>query len=305
MTTPATAPASQLRSERSPDGVVTLWLAQPTRSVVVLDKWLLGELHRFFDWLATQPAPTGFVLMSDNPRTFVAGADLAEIDALDDAALHEYLADGARAFARITHLPCSSVACVHQTALGGGLEIAMHCDALIAQLPAPGAKPWRVGLVEAAMGLCPGWGGTQMLPARIDPAEAIRATALGTTWTIDQAPAGLFAELVPADDDLRAAAVRWIKRTPRTAAPSAPKSIDARNRATIASALAAVAPTLPTTPSAKAVIEAVGVGLDNGDRSWSAATAAERRLLVGLRHTPEAREKLDAFLKKSPAPANR
>lgn len=292
----------QLRSERSTDGVVTLWLSQPTRQVIVLDKWLLGELHSFFDWLDAQAAPTGFVLMSDNPRTFVAGADLAEIDSLDDAALHDYLANGARAFARITQLPCPSVACVHQTVLGGGLEIAMHCDALIAQRPAQGAKPWRLGLVEATMGLCPGWGGTQMLPARIDPAAAIRATALGTTWTIDQPPVGLFAEVVGFDADLREAGVQHVKQHARTKPSGDPVAIDARNREAIAAALVTVEPTLPATPSTRAVVEAVRTGLDHG---WSAALAAERRLLVGLRHTPEARERLDAFLKKSSAPASR
>jgi 3-hydroxyacyl-CoA dehydrogenase/enoyl-CoA hydratase/3-hydroxybutyryl-CoA epimerase len=285
----------QLRHERSSDGIVTLWLARPERPVVVLDQWLLDQLHLFFDWLGTQPAPTGFVLMSDNPRTFVAGADLAEIDVLDDASLHAYLTEGAHAYARITRLPCPSVACVHRTALGGGLEIALHCDGLLAQLPPPGEKPWRVGLPEAGLGLCPGWGGTQMLPARIDPAEAIRATAAGTTWPIDKCPPGLFDEIVPAGGDLRAAAVRYIRNNPRAGTPSVPRSIDAGNRDAVGAALAALRSTLPDTPAAHAVVEAVTIGIADG---WTAAIAAERRLLVGLRHTPEAREKLAAFLKR-------
>lgn len=286
---------TQLRSDRTRDGIVTLWLAQPKRSVVVLDQWLLTQLHLFFDWLATQPEPAGFILRSDNDRTFVAGADLAEIDALDDAALHAYLTEGAHAFARITRLPCPSVALVHRTALGGGLEVAMHCDALIAQRPAPGEKPWRVGLPEAGLGICPGWGGTQMLPARIDPAEGIRATALGTTWTIDAAPAGLFDDVIAHDADAHAAAVEFIQANPRAGGPTIPRSIDPGNRAAITAALEAVRTSLPQTPAADGVVEAIEVGLAEG---WSAAIAAERRLLVGLRHTPQAREKLDAFLGK-------
>jgi len=284
-----------LRHDRSAEGIVTLRLAQPHRPVVVLDKWLLEQLHLFFDWLGTQPRPTGFVLMSENPRTFVAGADLAEIDALDDASLHAYLTEGAQAFARISRLECPSVACVHRTALGGGLELAMHCDALIAQRAPEGEKPWRVGLPEAGLGLCPGWGGTQMLPARIDPAIAIRATALGTTWSLDEAPAGLFDEILPSGADLHAAAVRSLKANSGAGAPNLPRAIDASNALEIGTALRAVRGTLPATPAVNAVLEAVEIGIAEG---WTAAIAAERRLLVGLRHTPQAREKLDAFLKK-------
>jgi len=290
----------QLRSERDSDGIVTLWLSQPERSVVVLDQWLLDQLHLFFDWLKGEPEPTGFILMSDSERSFVAGADLAEIDRLDDSALHAYLTEGADAFARITRLPCPSVACVHATALGGGLEIAMHCDAMIARRAARGAKPWRVGLPEAGLGLCPGWGGTQMLPARIDPAVAIRATAAGTTWTIDDAPEGLFHEILPhdaaGDDDLRAAAVRFIREHPRAGTPTIPQSIDASNREAIADALRSVRTAVSETPAGHAVVEAIEIGIADG---WAAAIAAERRLLVGLRHTPTARERLEAFFARS------
>lgn len=286
----------QLLHDRDAAGIVTLRLAQPSRSMLVLDAWLIDQIHAFVEWLKTQPTPTGFILTSADPKVFIAGADLVEIDRQDDAALHAYLTNGAHAFARLAALPCPSVACIHGAALGGGLEIAMHCDGLIARLPAPGAKPYRVGLPEAGLGLCPGWGGTQMLPARIDPAEAIRATASGTTWPIDQCPAGLFDELVPHDGDLRAAAVRFIRNNPRAGGPTVPACIDASNRDAVSAAVEAVRHALPDTPSARAVLEAVEIGVADG---WPAAIAAERRLLVGLRHTPEARAKLEAFFRKA------
>lgn len=284
----------QLRSDRTVDGVVTLWLEHPQRPVVVLDQWLLEQLHLFFDALDRGPAPTGFILRSANPRVFVAGADLAEIDSLDDSALHAYLTEGAQAFARISSLRCPTVACVHRAALGGGLEIAMHCDALIAAVT-PGEKPWRVGLPEASLGLCPGWGGTQMLPARIDSAEAIRMTATGETWTADQAPVGLFDVVVGTEGELHDAAMNFIRENPDVGIRSTPRAIDASNRDTIRRALDAIESLLPDTPSANAVREAVAIGIEQG---WGEAIAAERRLLVGLRHTPQAREKLDSFLAK-------
>ncbi len=286
----------ELSSQFDDDGMVTLRLSQPHRPLVVLDTWLLDQLHLFFDELDKKPAPTGFILMSDNDRAFIAGADLAEIDSLDDPALHAYLTEGAEAYARISALPCPTVACINKTALGGGLEIAMHCDALIGLRPNPQEKPYRVGLPEAGLGLCPGWGGTQMLPARIDPATAIRMTALGQTWTIDQVPGGLFASMVDAAADLQSAARHWIQNNLDAGRRSRPRCIDDCDPEIIGRALDAARVQLPDTPSANAVVEAVEIGLREG---WAAAIAAERRLLVGLRHTPEARERLEKFFAKS------
>ena len=152
---------SDLPSERSADGIVSLQLIpnpeKPRGGVVVLDAWLIAELITFFDWLDTQPKPAGFLLMSASSRVFVAGADLAEIDALDDAGLDTYLQRGSDAFGRISKLACPSVAVIGGAALGGGLEIAMHCDALVGVVPPATDKPYRIGLPEAGLGICPGW----------------------------------------------------------------------------------------------------------------------------------------------------
>ena len=77
--------------DRSDDGIVTLHLVpnpdKPRGGVVVLDAWLLDAIDAAMDEIAAGPAPTGFILASDSERVFVAGADLAEIDALDDQGL--------------------------------------------------------------------------------------------------------------------------------------------------------------------------------------------------------------------------
>ena len=290
----------ELRHETHDDGIVSLWLGSPSRSVVVLDAWLLEQVHRFFDMLDHESEPRGFILHSASDRVFVAGADLAEIQSLDDDQLHAYLERGASAFARISNLNCPSVAAIRGAALGGGLEIAMHCDELIAQLPALDAKPFRVGLPEAGLGLCPGWGGTQMLTARIDPAEAIRMTATGETPKVTEFPSGLFSETIDAEADLLSAAVANIESqlaSGRNAArDSKPLAINDENRVRIKAGLDLIQRELPDTPAAQAVVEAVEVGLKDG---WKAAIAAERRLLVNLRHTPEATSRLEAFFAKS------
>lgn len=297
--------ASALPFERTPEGVVLLTLvpnpSKPRGGVVVLDAWLIGELLAFFDDLAKGPAPTGFVLMSGSARVFVAGADLAEIDALDDAALDAYLRRGSEAFGRISALPCASVAAINSSALGGGLEIAMHCDALIGVATGAADKPYRIGLPECGLSICPGWGGTQMLPARIDPALAIRSTALGETWKSSEVPAGLLAGTAPTPGDLRAAALDWLRKNPRSSSRPHPIGITPANAAAIRSGREAAFSTIRSGPSAEsaaaaAVFDAVEVGLRDG---WTKAVDSERRHLIRLRHTPEARAKLEAFLSKS------
>ncbi|MFM7050890.1 MAG: hypothetical protein ACKOYN_01975, partial [Planctomycetota bacterium] len=93
------------------DGVHVLFLqpnpAKPRGGVVVLDAWLIGEIAATMRAIAAEK-PKGFVLASASQRVFVAGADLAEIDALDDAGLHAYLKAGAEAFAMIPALGCPS-----------------------------------------------------------------------------------------------------------------------------------------------------------------------------------------------------
>ena len=74
--------------DRTEDGITVLRLipnpAKPRGGVVVLDAWLLDAIDATMTEIAAGPTPTGFVLASDSERVFVAGADLAEIDALDD-----------------------------------------------------------------------------------------------------------------------------------------------------------------------------------------------------------------------------
>ncbi len=278
-----------------PDGVVSVWLTpnpeQLRGGVVVLDRWLLDAIHAAFDEVDAL-APSGLILRSRSERVFVAGADLAEIDALDDAALDAYLRHGSAAFARISSLPCPSVALVHKAALGGGLELALHCDGLVGVLPGAGEKSWRIGLPECSLGICPGWGGTNMICARVDGPMAIEACASGTTWPVEAAPSSLLA----AANSVEAAEVAcsaYLVAHPRSQRLPHPRAIDSTNSSRVGAALDGA--TLPDSDSARAVTKAVRAGCQNG---WNAALAVERERLIALRHSPLARAKLDAFLKR-------
>ena len=289
----------QLDLTQDADGITTLRLTpNPSNErggVVVLDEWLLDQLHLAFDEIEAGPKPTGFILGSTSERVFVAGADLAEIDSKNDAELFAYLEKGAAAFLRITHLDCPSAAIIAGSALGGGLEIAMHCDGLIGVDTPADQKPYLVGLPEAGLGLCPGWGGTQMLPARIPAPDAIRATATGQAFKSNNLPNELFDVVVSQANDLEAAARDWIGLHPRTRRWDIPRCIEDMSADVVLVAVDELENELPDNDAARAVIECVRSGNADG---FKAALESERRLLVSLRHTPTAREKLDAFLNR-------
>jgi enoyl-CoA hydratase/carnithine racemase len=284
-------------------GVVTVRLEQPGKPVVVLDQDLIQRLEATIYSLPRDAA--GMVLASASDRVFIAGADLKTISEWDDPRLDAYLAFGAKVFGMVARLPFPTVAAINGAALGGGLELAMHCDGLVAAPPPsrdgqPG-KPYPVGLPEAGLGLCPGWGGTNLLPARMEPGEAIRRTAAGQPMLFDEAvAAGLFDAVAPSADRLLATAMEWLaaQKKPSRDRDDAPRRWIGRpdHAGATLSALDRIKPELPGTEAAAAVREAVEAGLTRG---WEAALEVERRQLVRLRHTPAAKASLESFFAKS------
>ncbi len=288
-----TTKMSLLRYEINENGVATLWLESNGRPVVVLDRNLIQQLNATLDAIEQEKEVTALFLRSDCSRVFVAGADLAEIDALDDPTLHAYLAFGTTVFGRLAKLPYPTIALVSGAALGGGLEIAMHCDAIIASKVGENEKPYPIGLPEAGLGICPGWGGTQMLPARIDPTTAIEATAMGILFKSNNMPEGLVDELVETPENLNAAAETWLAENP-TVDRFIPRCIENTNKE-YWEAVNSNREKLDNSESVQGVILAVETGIETG---WSDAVATEQCELVRLRNTPVARKKLKAFLSK-------
>ncbi|MBT4524128.1 MAG: hypothetical protein HOC21_04310 [Phycisphaerae bacterium] len=274
-------------------GIVTLWLDSGKRSVVVLDRTLIQRLNSTLDAIAQLEGIEGLILRSSCERVFVAGADLAEIDGLDDPALHAYLAFGTTVFGRISSMTFPTAACINGATLGGGLELAMHCDKLIASKTTNNGKPYPIGLPEAGLGICPGWGGSQMLPARIDPVTAIKATATGTPFMISTAPVGLIDVFVETPDELQTAAETVLQnQIPTSQVPIAITPFESEK---YSAALDIARNETEQSEAAEGVFLAVETGIQKG---WSAAVAIEQCELVRLRNTPVAREKLDAFLSK-------
>ena len=332
MSNPTSSTSPPLPTSIDADAILTLTLAptDPASPVVVLDLTLIQRLEATLKDLPRDLK--GLILASASSRVFVAGADLKTIQAPSpqtdpeaDRRLDAYLAYGQRVFGMLAHLPFPTAAAINGAALGGGLELAMHCDGLIAA-PSASGKPYPIGLPEAGLSICPGWGGTNLLPARIDPAEAIRRTAAGTPMTYDQAVTlGMFDAVTPhsATPDpapLHAAAKAWLlsvrptfghpgSRIPRRdGAPSRCISRPGTKPATLA-ALAEVFTSIDAPPGtpAKAVLAAVRIGVDAADpvAGWQAALDVERHELVRLRNTPAGRAAIQAFFDKSSAGATK
>ncbi|WP_316779160.1 enoyl-CoA hydratase/isomerase family protein [Streptomyces sasae] len=140
------------------------------------------------------------VLTSSHERAFCVGADLKERNSLTDAELHRARPLSRGAYTGVLELPMPTIAAVHGYALGGGFELALSCDVIVADGTAV------VGLPEVSVGVIPGGGGTQLLPRRVGAARA--AELIFSARRVEAAEAhelGLVDELVAAGQDREAA----------------------------------------------------------------------------------------------------
>jgi enoyl-CoA hydratase/carnithine racemase len=150
----------------------------------------LGEAAR---GLAADRDTIVVVLVSALPDAFCVGADLKERNQLDDDGLRAQRTVFLEAFAAVRDIGRPTVAAVDGFALGGGYELALSCDLIVA------ADTATVGLPEVSLGLVPGGGGTQLLSRRAGRARALDLVLTGRR--VDAAEAyglGLVDRLVPA-----------------------------------------------------------------------------------------------------------
>jgi 3-hydroxyacyl-CoA dehydrogenase/enoyl-CoA hydratase/carnithine racemase len=123
---------------------------------------VLDELERD-DWTAA--------VFTGKPFVFCVGADIDEFARVDDP--RAGIRAGHELFARIRALQFPTVAAINGACLGGGLELALHCDARTIA-----SSVRHVGFPEVALSIVPGWGGTQLLPKLIGPEAAAKVIVL-------------------------------------------------------------------------------------------------------------------------------
>jgi enoyl-CoA hydratase/carnithine racemase len=143
--------------------------------------------------VAADAAARAVVLSSASAKAFCVGADLKERAGFTDDDLRRQRPIFRAAFGAVLDLPQPTIAAVHGFALGGGTELALSCDLIVADETAV------LGLPEVTVGLVPGGGGTQLLARRVGYSRAADLIFTGRRLTADEAAAfGLVDRLVAA-----------------------------------------------------------------------------------------------------------
>jgi enoyl-CoA hydratase/carnithine racemase len=156
---------------------------------------MLQELEGALEDAREDEATRLLILTGAGDRAFVAGADIAEYAEQTDEAFDSFQRLCRRLFDAIDTFPDPVIAAVNGYALGGGFEIALSCDVLIASSTA------RFGLPEGLLGLSPGGGGTQRLTRAAGPFVAADVLASARRLTADEAlGAGIVSEVVAPEE---------------------------------------------------------------------------------------------------------
>jgi enoyl-CoA hydratase len=164
--------------------------------VNVLNRQVLDRLLARFDEIEADPELRVVIMTSSAPKAFAAGADIREMAPMDSKAAHQHGARGQSVADRIERLPIPVIAAVHGACLGGGCEIALACDFVIASEDATFGQP------EINLGVMPGWGGTQRLVRRVGASRARRWIFTGESAAATTAAAEGWVDAVVSRADL-------------------------------------------------------------------------------------------------------
>jgi enoyl-CoA hydratase len=206
-------------------------------------------------------AGIGCLVVTGSEKAFAAGADIKEM--ANKTYMDAFMGNFAATWDRLAHARKPVIAAVAGFALGGGCELAMQCDIIIA------ADTAKFGQPEIKLGIIPGIGGTQRLTRAVGKAKAMDLILTGRMMDAAEAErSGLVARVVPAADLLAEA----MKTADTIAAMSLPSVMAAK----------------------EAVNRAFEISLAEG-------VAFERRVFHALFATEDQKEGMAAFVEKRPA----
>ena len=240
-------------------GRVTLVTLNRPKALNALNGQVLADL---LDAMASLDADDGqgCAVITGSEKAFAAGADIKEMQAQSFAEM--YAADFFSGWDRFTQTRKPIIAAVAGYALGGGCELAMMCDFILA------ADTAKFGQPEIKLGVSPGMGGSQRLARALGKAKAMEMCLTGRMIDAEEAErAGLVARIVPAGDLIDEAV-----KTATTIAEMAPLAVKANK-------------------------EMINAAFETG---LSAGVQFERRLFHGLFGTEDQSEGMAAFVEKRP-----
>jgi enoyl-CoA hydratase len=183
-------------TERPEDGVVLVRINRP-EARNALNMATRRALAAAFEGVHDDPSVRAIVL-TGNEQAFAAGADLKEF--VDAGAVDLLRARAERYWAAVARTPQPVIAAINGHALGGGLELAMCCDVIIA------GESAKLGQPEVRVGIMPGAGGTQRLTRAVGKFHAMRLCLTGRPISATEAwQIGLVSEVAPDRDVVPAA----------------------------------------------------------------------------------------------------
>ncbi len=178
-----------LSETRGPVGLITL---NRPKALNALNTTVLREVVaalREFD----ADAKIGAIVITGSEKAFAAGADIKEMQPL--SYVDAYMADFFAGWEDVSRIRKPVIAAVAGYALGGGCELAMLCDMIIA------ADTAKFGQPEITLGVMPGMGGSQRLTRAVGKAKAMDLCLTGRMMDADEAErSGLVARVVPASE---------------------------------------------------------------------------------------------------------
>ncbi len=139
------------------DGFIGVLKINRPKAYNALNAQVIAELGEAISEIDKDPQIRCLIITGACEKSFVAGADIKELAPLSEEDSLELSKKGQRVFTQIEDLNIPVIAAVNGFALGGGFELALSCDFIIA------SKKAKFGLPEVNLGLLPGYGGTQRL----------------------------------------------------------------------------------------------------------------------------------------------
>jgi len=248
--------------EQPEPGIYLLTVNRP-KALNALNAATLDEIAAAIGKIAGDAGARVLLVTGAGEKAFVAGADIAEMQNATLEQAREFSEKGARVMHALEALPVPVIALVNGYALGGGCELALGCDWILASDQAVFGQP------EVNLGIPPGFGGTQRLPRRIGPARALELlTTARQVKAAEAAAIGLANQVYPA--------------------------VELRARGLEAARLIA--------SKGPAAVRAVKLAVQRGaNLDLFAACALETDLFVQAFATRDRKEGMSAFLEKRPA----
>jgi enoyl-CoA hydratase len=163
------------------DGAVAIVTMNRPQVLNALNSQTLDELRRAVLDLKRDESVRVVILTGAGPKAFVAGADINELAVQTPTGGREHALAGQHVFDLVENMGKPVIAAINGYALGGGCELAMACTLRLA------AETAKLGQPEIALGLIPGYAGTQRLPRLVGKGRAMAIMLTGAPIAADEA----------------------------------------------------------------------------------------------------------------------